>query len=701
MRIRSSFINIPTAKINGTNPLPSYRKRKPIFPRVADDFPDDLKREIGYQPKVLPYLVQDRYTSERIPTDVKCFVLENEYIRATFLPEYGGRLHELYDKTLKKQLLFTNSVIQPRNLANRNAWLSGGIEWNIGNFGHTYTTCDNVFCAVLDDKCGNDFLRIYEFERNKSIFWQVDFHLPEGSRELISHVKMVNPRSVATTTYWWTNIAVPLDENTRVLSSEENVISFVDGKCKYEKLPYIDALPDIDVTYPERAGKAFDYFIQNEKNGNSTWEASVNSDGSVFFERSTAPLYYKKLFAWGNHRGGKRWQEFLSDGEGTGYYAELQAGIAPTQLHDKLLPANGAYEWTQCFGGGAYDSERLYDENYKAAISYLDSMINSRISLATMGVLDSFCKTLANIKVEPENIKHYGSGFGAVEIVRMNQFDDGRAPEALLFPLDSVTEAERPWEMLVKTGKLPEFPVGKYPLSYVTAEPWIKLLRASVDEAPDYNSLMHLGVATLEFQRTDILLKDAYDEAEDGRAISRAKQLFTRSVELSPNAVSYYSLAAIATIEGEDEKAEEYYELAMKTPEYLSDYALASEYLMLLKTHGKYEKLWQTFCELPDSFKQIDRIKITAAFAAVKLGGEEKLDYLRNFFLEEHYDIREGEVSLTKVWFEFCARKMALEDGISSPDADQLSAYMEKAEELCPPAYEIDFRMSLGKSKYR
>ena len=701
MKIVSSYISIRAAKIDGVNPLPSFRKRKPIMPNVSDSFPDELKREIGYQPKVLPYLVQDRYTSKRESTNIKCFVLENEYLRATFLPEYGGRLHELYDKTLKKQLLFTNSVIQPRNLANRNAWLSGGIEWNIGNFGHTYTTCDNVFCAILDDKCGNDFLRIYEFERNKCIFWQVDFHLPDGSRELISHVRMVNPRNVPTTTYWWTNIAVPLDDKTRVLSSEDAVISFVGGKCNYEKLPYIDAMPNIDVTYPERAGKAFDYFIQNERVGNSTWEAAVNSDGTVFFERSTAPLYYKKLFAWGNHRGGKRWQEFLSEGEGTGYYAELQAGIAPSQLHDKLLDANGVYEWTQCFGGGAYEPERLYDEDYKAAVSYLGAKIDNRISYATITVIDSFCKSLAKVKVTAENITHYGSGFGAVEIMRMAKYDDGKAPDSLLFPSDSITDSEYPWQTLVQTGRLPHSPNGKYPLSYMTGEPWIKLLRASVEDAPDYNSLMHLGVATLEFQRTDVLLKDAYDEEEDKRAISLAKELFERSVKLSPNAVAYFALSVIAGIDGDGEKAEEYCELAMKTPEYLLDHAVASEYLMLLKTHGKYQKLWDVFRALPESFKEIDRIKITAAFAAVKLGGDDKLDYLQKFFLEEHYDIREGEVSLTNVWFEFCARKMALADGLTSPNADQLSSYIEKAEELCPPAYGIDFRMSLGKSKYR
>ena len=208
MKIKCELFEIPTAPMGGVNPLPQFRKRKPEAVGYDERFPAELREELGFITKVLPYLSQDRYNRDRKNKKLKSVVLENEYLIARFLPEYGGRLHSLYDKTLGRELLFTNSVIQPCNLAIRNAWLSGGIEWNIGCFGHTYTTCDNVFAAILKDKEGNDFLRIYEFERNKSIFWQVDFHLPDGSRHLISHVKMVNPFDKDTTTYWWTNIAV-------------------------------------------------------------------------------------------------------------------------------------------------------------------------------------------------------------------------------------------------------------------------------------------------------------------------------------------------------------------------------------------------------------------------------------------------------------------------------------------------------------
>ena len=202
MKIRTEIFKIPGAPLEGVNPLPNFRNRKPASYNCSDRFPDKLRETLGAHTKVLPYMMQDRYSRKRIELNLKSFVLENKYLCARFLPEYGGRLHSLYDKIHGEELLFVNPVIQPANLAIRNAWLSGGIEWNIGNLGHTYTTCDNVFSAILKDSDGNEFLRIYEFERLKGIFWQADFHLPDDSPCLMVHVRMVNPFEKDTTTYW-------------------------------------------------------------------------------------------------------------------------------------------------------------------------------------------------------------------------------------------------------------------------------------------------------------------------------------------------------------------------------------------------------------------------------------------------------------------------------------------------------------------
>ena len=698
MKITTEIFEIPGAPLEGVNPLPKFRTRKPAKIKADENFPDFLKTDGAYQTKVLPYLTQDRYSRKRDLLKLKSVVLENDYLSARFLPELGGRLHSLYDKTLKRELLFTNPVIQPGNLAIRNAWLSGGIEWNIGTFGHTYTTCDNVFSAILQDGVGNDFLRIYEFERNKSIFWQVDFHLPDTSRELICHVRMVNPFPKATTTYWWSNIAVPTDTKTRVLASNKKVISFFRGECKYETLPYIDAVPGIDVTYPHNAPRAFDYFIQKDKDGESTWEAAAYDGGELFFERSTAPLYYKKLFVWGNHRAGRHWQEFLSDGIGTGYYAELQAGIAPSQLHDKLLPANSKYEWTQCFGGLKLEDARLFDEDYNAAVAYTDKNISERVSAEDIAAIDERLTRLADIPVTRESLYNLGTGFGALEIKRMAKDGDGVAPSSMYFPEELIGECEKPWLELLENGTL-NSDVRKLPKSYMVSEKWLPRIKACAEQGDSALSYLHLGVAAYEYQRTDVTLTSVYNEEEDKVQIAFARDCFEKSLKLAESVSAYRNLALIAELHEDYAAAEEYYDRAMSLPEAFDDFALSSEYLIYLLKREKYEKLWNIYEQLPEFVKGVDRVKISAAAAAVKLS---KFDYMEKFFSEEHYDIREGEVALTDMWFEFCARKMAKERGITDLTPEKLDELIDEAWDNCPPDYSIDFRMSYNRqNKYR
>ena len=693
MKIKRELFEIMGAPLKGTNPLPAFRARKYTPLKTDESYPDELKENGCYIAKVLPYLMQDRYTRERETLHLKSFVLENEYLIARFLPEFGGRLHSLYDKQAKRELLFANPVIQPGNVATRNAWLSGGIEWNLGNFGHCYTTCDNMFSVILDDGEGNEFLRIYEFERNKSIFWQVDFHLPDGSPHLFAHVKTVNPFDRATTTYWWTNIAVPID-GTRVLASNKNVMSFISGVAGYERLPYLNALPGLDATYPAKAPRSFDYFIQKNKDGESTWESAAYPDGVVFYERSTAPLYYKKLFVWGNHPAGLNWQHSLSNGEGTGYYAELQAGIAPSQLHDMLMPANTTYEWTQCFGGVKLDADRLFDENYDNAVDYFDTELDKRVTADEINAYDEKFKALAGLTFTEDKILHFGSGFGALEVKRMAIDGDGTPPASMLFPESSIGEAEKPWLSLLNDGKYPEYDSKDLPKSYMVSEKWLPRMREAAKSAPTWFSLLHYGIATYEYSRTDVILRYSQDENITAMQAQIATDAFERSAALCPNVIALRNLAKIIP-----DKAEYYYDKALALPEALDDFALVSEYLGYLAGAKRYEKAWAIFESLPEKYKRIDRIRIYAAYAAIKLG---YFDYLDVFFKEDHCDVREGETALTDVWFEYCALKMAKERGIESPTEEQLDALIDEAWIKCPPNPAIDFRQSLVRNeKYR
>ena len=157
MKIKETVITIPGAPLDGVSPLPAFRRRTPSVGKCDNTVPEHLRESLNQITRTLPYTMQDRYSRARLPLKLKCYVLENDYLRAEFLPEYGGRLYALYDKINERDLVLRNPVIQPGNLAIRNAWLSGGIEWNLGNIGHTVTTCDNVFSAILKTEEGEEF----------------------------------------------------------------------------------------------------------------------------------------------------------------------------------------------------------------------------------------------------------------------------------------------------------------------------------------------------------------------------------------------------------------------------------------------------------------------------------------------------------------------------------------------------------------
>ena len=701
MKIRQEVFKIMGAELNGVNPLPSFRGRKCGITKPDEKFPENLKEGLGHLSKPLPYLMQDRYTRERKLLSLKSLVLENEYLKVTVLPEYGGRIHAIYDKVAGEELLFTNPVIQPGNLAIRNAWLSGGIEWNFGLIGHSPVTCDNVYTAILNDGEGNDFLRIYEFERNKSAFWQLDLHLPEGSKHLMCHVRLMNPFDTATTTYWWTNIAVIDDFKTRILASNRHVISFNKGLCCYDRLPEISQMPGIDATYPSNATSAFDYFIQKDMEGESTWEAAAYKNGLVFYERSTAPLYYKKLFVWGAHRAGYHWQEFLSDGEGTGYYAEIQAGIAPSQIHDKMFPARSKFEWTQCFGGVTLDPEKLRDPDYDKAVDYFGENIDQRISADDINALNKRLSVLADIPVKEENLVHNGSGFGALEIMRMKKDGDGTPPATIIFPEKNIGKEEEPWLTLLNEGYLPELSPSALPVSYMTSPKWLPRIVKSLEteKGNNWTAKLHLGVLRYDYYSTQGYIADMMTEESEKECVETARAAWLESVEQKPSIIAYRNLAFLENKAENFELAEKYYDMALAMEGAYRDYALASEYLRFLSARNKFEKLWGIYEALPENCKAIDRIKITAAKAAIKL---RNLDYLEGFFNEEHHDIREGEVSLTDIWFEFCALKMAAERGITDITPKVLDDLIDEAWDICPPDKSIDFRMSVNKkNRYR
>ena len=78
MRIRNEIFEIKGAPLEGLNPLPKFRSRTPTIHKSGYRLPAYLKESLGTYTKVLPYLMQDRYSRKRNLLKLNSFVLEND-----------------------------------------------------------------------------------------------------------------------------------------------------------------------------------------------------------------------------------------------------------------------------------------------------------------------------------------------------------------------------------------------------------------------------------------------------------------------------------------------------------------------------------------------------------------------------------------------------------------------------------------------
>ncbi len=669
MKVFIDKLNIKGDKTIETNKLPSFREK--IQNRELVDA-GLLKEELvnyGVQTgdRVLPYLMQDVYTRNRDEIELKTVVLENENLKATFLTEFGMRLYSLYDKTRQRELLYVNPVLQIANLAIRKAWFSGGIEWNIGQLGHTFTTCEPMHVAKGVDEDGNEFIRTFEFERCKQLFWAIDFHLPKGSKQLAAYVKIINPKNEDVPMYWWTNAALNENNDVRIFSGNNNVI-FIDetsnqGNNKgmaHGVIPNLKALPGKDSSYPTNYNYSCEYFFQNNKDIKETWEAAVYNDNTLYYERSSNQLPYRKMFCWGTHKGGKHWQEFLTE-KGTMPYVELQAGLAPTQVHNIDMPANTEWDFVQLFGGCDIDYNSVTGE-WNSAKDIVYKKVDECISAEqTELALEKYRALFLNANVA---VISNGNGFGAVEAMMCN----GKIPAGFNFAKDTITNAEKPWATLIETQKMNDADITELPLSYMVDLRYESLLLKAAKQG-SFTAYNHLGIMYYEHGLT-----------------KKAENAFEASNEIAQNPLAYRNLYVIKADNNEAD-AIDFYKKAIELLGNKLTREYAEEYIAALCNSNLHKQAKLFFDSLPQEIAQGDRVQINMLEVAAKL---EDLAFMQQAFKREFAVVREGERSISDYYFMYQAICEAKEKNI--PLTKELIAKFKKENNL---PYELDFRLSV------
>src|SRR3954464_7950579 len=106
--------------------LPTYE------PAAPDRNPMFLEARVyqGSSGRVYPLPFYDRIAEKSTPRNWDAIFLENEFLSVMILPELGGRIHRLLDKTNNYDVIYYQPVIKPALVGLAGPWISGGIEFN-------------------------------------------------------------------------------------------------------------------------------------------------------------------------------------------------------------------------------------------------------------------------------------------------------------------------------------------------------------------------------------------------------------------------------------------------------------------------------------------------------------------------------------------------------------------------------------------
>ena len=375
--VRHEELNLPTY-------LPAPPDKNPMF----------LEKRVyqGSSGKVYPLPFTDRIAEKPVDRKWQAVWIENEFIRALVLPELGGRIHALQDKTNGYDLIYNQHVIKPALVGLAGPWASGGIEFNWPQH-HRPATFLPMDFEVEEHADGSKTIWCSDHDPMCRMKGMHGVCLHPGKAYLELKVRAYNRTPFTQTFLWWANVATRVHEAYQSFFPPD--VYYVADHARRSMSEYPLAQGHYyGVNYGERGRSGIP---QNEipnqfvpphasnsklKTKNSKLPGYAPNDLS-FYANIPVPTSYmcmgsqedffggydfkaeagiihianhhispgKKQWTWGNHEFGYAWDRNLTDPDSRGEYApyiEIMAGVFTDNQPDfSFLQPGETRTWSQ------------------------------------------------------------------------------------------------------------------------------------------------------------------------------------------------------------------------------------------------------------------------------------------------------------------------------------------------------------------
>jgi tetratricopeptide (TPR) repeat protein len=346
----------------------------------------------GSSGKVYPLPFTDRIAERPVERRWQAVWMENEFLRVLVLPEIGGRIHRIQDKTNDYDLIYHQHVIKPALVGLAGPWISGGIEFNWPQH-HRPATFLPVDFKIEEHDDGSQTVWCSDHDPMLRMKGMHGVCLHPGKSCVELKVRAYNRTPLTQTFLWWANVATRVHEAYQSFFPPDVYYVADHARRSMSEYPLAEGFYyGVDYRKRGRAGIPPDeipaQFVPPHshnsklKTKNSKLPAYAPNDLS-FYANIPTPCSYmcmgsredffggydyaaqagivhvanhhispgKKQWTWGNHEFGYAWDRNLTDRDAKnefGPYIEIMAGVYTDNQPDfSFLQPGETKTWSQ------------------------------------------------------------------------------------------------------------------------------------------------------------------------------------------------------------------------------------------------------------------------------------------------------------------------------------------------------------------
>ena len=275
------------------------------------------------------------------PKTYKAIFVESDTLKLTYIPEFGGRFMELYDKLNHREVFYKNDVIKPTPFNPRLDWPQEGIELT-GPFDiHSLTLNSDPYWSdtVLKNDDGSVSLMLGEVDPFYGMKVTLTATLHPGVHGLEISVFCFNPNTSRMPQMFWTNAAFPTTRDTQFVYPMSRTVGHNTGEVTdwpmYHGVDYswdrnnMNMLGVFGIDLYDNFGGAYMY----------------DQDYGVFRYADRRVVQGMKMWTWGHGRDSAATERSYTDKAGP--YYEAQSGRHVWDGHYEWVGPHQVERWSE------------------------------------------------------------------------------------------------------------------------------------------------------------------------------------------------------------------------------------------------------------------------------------------------------------------------------------------------------------------